>query len=1344
MGAACRLPGAADESAFRTLLDEGRCAVRPLPVGRWNVARLLHSSTTEPGFSYSFAGGYLDDPFAFDPTVFGISPREAAQMDPQQRLLLEVVREALEDARIPPSSLSGSEVGVYVGASSLDHGNLHAADPASIDSYFMTGNTLSVVANRISYVFDWHGPSFTVDTACSSSLVAFAQALSDLRSGRIDTAVVAGVNILLSPASFVGFSRASMLSPTGLCRPFSAAGDGYVRAEGAVAFVLRRADVVRPGTARAEVLAAEVNSDGRTSGIALPGLEGQVALLERIYRGLELGPDDVAFVEAHGTGTRVGDPIEATALGTVLGRGRSKPLPIGSVKSNIGHLEPASGVAGLLKAVVALETRRLPATLHLAELNPLVDFGELNLAPAVAPVALDRKAARIVAGVSSFGFGGTNAHVVLRSVPKARAPKREHVDRLVLSATSKEALRATAAAHARLLADGVEPERLAAAVLHDRDRMKLRIAAPIGSAADLVAGLEDFAAEGRSERLEEGTATAHRAKVCFVYSGNGAQWVGMGRTARAGNAAFRRRFDEIDAAFVRLAGRSLVADLEDPDFKEKMRSGVFVQPLFFALQSATTAALAAGGLVPDMVLGHSLGEVAAANAADAIGLEDALSTVLVRSTCQETLRGQGAMAVFAAARSVVEQFLQELGRDDVEVVAENGPNSVTISGSAEGVKLAASTARKRRIANRVLDVEYPYHTRFIEPLHEDLVAALGSIATKTARIPLISTVTGLPIEGEALDADHWWRNMREPVLFRRAIEAAAEAGADLFVEIGPKPILVSPISETLSELGIDGRVIASLAEVDDRDGRGDPIARILARAVAHGAVTTDDVRATPPADRSLRLPTYRWHRVDLHFPLTSERLDVFGDKPRHPLVGARLAEGQPEWRTLLDARIVPYLVDHVVEGEIVVPGAALAEMMLAVGRDLRPEGPLGVEDLDILAPLVLAPDAMREISVRHDGLGGFVEIWSRPRLGPDEWNLHARGRLLPGGGAIDPVPPVPVEILHRYGAEEIYARAAASGLGYGPAFRLALDAVRDEKTMAVRLALPDPAGVGLFDRPQILHPTSLDAALHGLFCLAEIDPLVRKTHLPVRFGRLVVHRDEAEIVAARLRIEKERTNSLTVSVWLLDAEGVPVAEVEELLLRSVVLGRSETDEVHFHVATVPLDRARPLDVAALAQEAAATGAHDEDDAADLMLRAHMRATAHAALSALAEGSDLFDPAALTAAGRLAEPAAPYAARLAEELVEAGLAEREGDAIRLVADTGLPSPEAILATFEAEFPEASAELLLAARTARELPAFLERGEPISASRRGSRPIRRRRSLRRSGAAAHRPAGRSPNP
>nr|WP_029006511.1 type I polyketide synthase [Azorhizobium doebereinerae] len=1312
VGAACRLPGAPDEARFRRMLSEGRCAIQPFPAGRWSVERFLHPRASEPGFSYSFAGGYLDAPFDFDPTVFGMSPREAAQVDPQQRLLMEVVWEALEDARLPPSSLAGHEVGVYVGASSLDHGNLLASDPAAIESHFMTGNTLSVVSNRLSYAFDWHGPSFTVDTACSSSLVAFSQALADLRSGRIDTAVVAGVNMLLTPASYIGFSRAGMLSPTGLCRPFSAAGDGYVRSEGAVAFVLRRKDLALPGSVRALAVAAGVNSDGRTSGIALPGVEGQRALLERLYGETGITPDQVAFVEAHGTGTRIGDPVEATAIGSVLGRGRAAPLPIGSVKSNIGHLEPASGVAGLLKAVQALETRELPRSLHLDELNPLIDFADLNLLPARETIALDRTAATLFAGVSSFGFGGTNAHVILASAPAeappraAGAPAPRH---LALSAATAEALRATADAYAAVLDEGVPPARLAAAVAAGRESLRHRAVAVLDEAGAMAGALRDFAAAGASKAIATGAAPRPDAKVCFVYSGNGAQAVGMGRTAYLRNAAFRHRFDEIDAAFKAIAVTGVKEDMFDPDLGARIGQASVIQPLMFAVQAALTGALVAEGLRPDMVVGHSIGEVAAAEAAGVLDLTQAVRIIHARATSQEAAYGRGLMAVFAASRPRMEEFLAGFGRDDIEIAADNGPSSLTLSGATEAIRLATREARKQRIASRTLEMEYPFHSRFLDDTKSAFLGTAGEITARRATTPLISTVTGAPIGEDLLDAAYWWRNVRAPVQFRSAIEAAAELGAGLFVEIGPRPILTSPIAETLKERGSGAAVLASFTEADDRDPRRDPVLWVVANARANGAAMPT-VPATA-VDRALPLPAYPWQRSTFHFHGTSAALDLFGNRPRHPLIGGRLADGIPEWRTFLDAEVVPYLADHVVDGEIVVPAAAIVEMVLAVGRELKPDGPLGLEDCDIFQPLVLSKQGMREISVRHAAATNDVELFSRPRFGADEWTLHARGRLV--DVAHPPRPPAkPKGKLIRATAADIYARTEACGLHYGPAFRLAQALKRDGRTIEVALT-PAQAGTGAFTRPQLLHPASLDAALHGLFLLIDVEPGVKRTYLPIRLGRLALFRDHPEVAGATIVVERHTEQSLRVSIALKDADGEVVAEVEDALLKSVVLSRTDPDDGFLFVTRERTGRAvAGGDLPAAIRAALAARPEPEPSDGWLMLRAVVRAVAHRALSRIADADGRLDWAALVAGGRFAPEARAYAAMLAEELVLAGLATPEGDTLRLAADSGLPDPDRILRTFAAEYAGASAELLLAARTAAGVDAVLRTGTPIA--------------------------------
>ncbi len=1309
VGAACRLPGAPDETHFRRLLTEGQCAVRPFPVNRWSVERFLHPRASEAGFSYSFAGGYLEAPLDFDPTVFGMSPREAAQVDPQQRLLMEVVWEALEDARIAPSSLAGHDVGVYVGASSLDYGNLLASDPAAIESHFMTGNTLSVVSNRISYAFDWHGPSFTVDTACSSSLVAFSQALSDLRLGRVDTAVVAGVNMLLTPASFIGFSRAAMLSPTGLCRPFSAAGDGYVRGEGAVAFVLRRRDLAAPGSIRALAIAAGVNSDGRTSGIALPGMYGQRALLERLYGEAGLGPDQIAFVEAHGTGTRVGDPVEAHAIGSVLGRGRAKPLPIGSVKSNIGHLEPAAGVAGLLKALHALESREFPRSLHLDTLNPLIDFDDLNLLPARETVALDRSAATLYCGVSAFGFGGTNAHVILASAPaqpKPSQPASAPPRYLTLSAASADALTATVAAHAVLLDDGVDPMRLAAAVAGGRETLRHRLVQVPGDGTVMAKSLHEFVGSGSSKGVAVGTAPKADVKVCFAFAGNGAQYAGMGRAAYLRNAAFRQRIDEIDAAFHALAGGSIKHDLFDPHLDQRIGRASVAQYLMFAVQSALTAALAAEGLRPDMVLGHSIGEVAAAEAAGAINLAQAVRIIHARATTQEATHGMGLMAVFAANRERMEEFLAGFERDDIEIAAENGPSSITLSGTADAVRLATRTARKQRIASRTLDLEYPFHSKLLDITHDSFLAAVGTVQPGVARATMISTVTGGALEGEKLDTAYWWRNVRQPVQFKQAVDAASELGAGLFIEIGPRPILLSPITETLKERGASAGVISSLLESDERDPHRDPIAWIAAQAHAHGA-TLAVLPPAPHVDRSLALPHYPWQRTTYRFHGTSAALDLFGDRPRHPLIGGRLADGQPEWRTTLDAEVVPYLADHLVDGEVVVPGAAIVEMVLAVARELRPEGPLGVEECDILQPLVLPRQSMREISVRYATATRDVELFSRPRLGPDEWTLHARGRLVDVAHA-PRTPAKPRGPLFQATADEIYARTEACGLGYGPAFRLAKSMKRDARIIEVELT-PAEAGTGAFTRPQLLHPASLDAALHGLFLLIDLEPGVRRTYLPIRLGRLALFRDHPVVTAATITVDRHTEHSLKVDILLKDADGLVVAEVEDVLLKSVVLSRTEPDADFLHSELQRRGRiAGRMDVPAIAANGVAGDPTPEVSDGWLMLRAFVRAVAHRALWTLADTAGLVQWAPLTATGQLAAPALAFAAMLAEDLAAAELAVPEPGGFRLVAESGLPDPERILRSFAAECPGASAELLLAARTAADIDDFLATG------------------------------------
>jgi acyl transferase domain-containing protein/NADPH:quinone reductase-like Zn-dependent oxidoreductase/acyl carrier protein len=1314
VGAACRLPGARDEAAFWQLLEAGRCAVGELPQDRWSAQKYFHPRKSEPGFSYSFSGGYIDDPLHFDPGVFGISPREAAEMDPQQRLLLEIVWEALEDAGIPPGSLAGANIGVYVGASSLDYGNLHTADQAAIDSHFMTGNTLSILSNRISYIFDFRGPSFTIDTACSSSLVAFADAQAAIAAGRIDMAVVAGVNLLLSPTSFVGFSRASMLSPTGLCRPFSADADGYVRAEGAVAVVLCRLEtaLAHSHKVRAVALASDMNSDGRTNGISLPATEGQRDLLERLYVGGGIDPNRLAFIEAHGTGTRVGDPAEATAIGEALGRRRDAPLPIGSVKSNIGHLEPASGLAGLLKAVKSLENRVLPASLHLENINSAIDFAELNLAPATEIVALP-PAGTWLAGISSFGFGGTNAHVIIRQAEpheSAAAKTNGHAGPapllLALSAHARQALSETASAYAALIEAGRDPADLASATAWQRDLAGHRLALPIAEPAQMAEILRGFAQSGETTGAALGLAPSTPPKICFAYSGNGSQWAGMGRNAFAKNAVFAAHFRAIDKIFLSLASWSLEDALHDPALADRLASTRIAQPLLFAVQSALTASLTALGLQPDFVLGHSVGEVAAAEAAGAISLDEAVRVIFHRSEQQEFLHGLGGMAAANLPVDEAEALILRSGEPGLEIAAINSPKNVTISGPADSIANFARFARKARVAVRKLDLAYPFHSAVLAQLHDPLLAALGTVVSTPGSAEFISTVTGAVEAGEGLDALYWWRNVREPVRFRAAIETAARAGATLFIEIGPRPILAGNMTDTLAEAGFHGAAIPSLIE---KEGPGDPVLMVAARALALGArADFSRLFGDRPAVKQ-KLPSYAWQRKYFAQPHTSEALDMFGAKPAHALIGTRLVNGAPEWRSLIDLTKIPYLTDHRIDGEAVVPGTAFAEMALAVARIVFPEGPIGLEDFDLLQWLPLPQDAMRELAIRLNEDTHVVEIRSRPRLGPDEWSLHARGRIVKIASAA-PAFIGRAELPHHLTASQIYDAAESTGVVYGPAFRRVLSASRNDTVLEAELSAA-AFEQGASTHGQVLHPAALDSAFHALFENIKKRPGQRYAYLPVRFAALRVDQDQAIPTRARIQVDRETDQSLSICVALYDAAGAFVAGLTGGLFRAVVLDRAAPRNMFFDSQRLRLQRtAGNEDVRAVARAALADMVAATRSDTWLILEAFARALAYQSLQGLL-GQTPASLEELVVTGKLSRIAVPLVQALVSHLRNAGLATEDSGTWTLARSSSLPPAQDILHSFAADAPGAAAEIVLAAQAMEGLPDFIATGTPV---------------------------------
>ncbi|GJD35707.1 L-threonine 3-dehydrogenase [Methylobacterium aerolatum] len=1285
------------------LLSEGRCAVGQIPGDRFSVERFLHPRSHERGKSYTFAAGTLDDVWSFDPAVFGISPREAEQMDPQQRMLLELTWEALEDAGLRPSAVAGSQIGVFVGASSLDYGNLRVMDAPSGDAYAATGNTLSILSNRISYIYDLKGPSYTVDTACSSSLVAFDNAVQAIQSGRIDTAIVAGVNVLASPFNFICFSAAQMLSRTGLCQAFSKNADGYVRSEGGVVMVLRSAEAARRAgsTVRAVVAASGINSDGRTTGISLPSGYAQGALLEKVYREAEIALDDLAFMEAHGTGTPVGDPIEASAIGSKLGKGRSRPLPIGSIKTNIGHTEPVSGLAGLMKATLALEHDLVPPSLHAAELNPDIPFGDLNLHVVREGLPITRGTRQRFAGVNSFGFGGTNAHVVITDadpVPAAAGQAAREPQVLLISAQSRAALNDLALDYAERLEE--EPAALAdiaAAVAHRRERMPVRLALSLDGKADVAATLRTVGEGEDAEEAHTGTAVDRAAEVAFVYSGNGSQWAGMGREAYEENAAFRAAFDRIDTLFQGYADWSLKDALYAEDLDERLVLTSVSQPLIFAIESASTAALRAKGLNPSYVLGHSVGEIAAAEAAGVLSLEDAVKVIYYRSHHQETTHGQGTMAVLLMPAEEVPAFLKDF--PTLDLAATNSPKAVTVAGPVADIDAALKALSRKRRRGRKLDLAYAFHGRLMDPTEKPLLRDLAGLKPRGGSVTLMSTVTGDSLDGSHFGPGYWWRNIREPVRFSDAVQAATRQGARVFVEVGPRATLMSHVGDAVEPLGIE---VATVGVMHRKASGGDPIAKAVNAALVLGAAVDEDLLFGTAPKGDVKLPTYPWQRRPFRLADTTESTGALSPRPYHPLIGSRAEADGLDWYAHVDPDAVPELEDHKVDGQVIMPGAGFVEMALSAVRAAKRDDEVILSEFEIVAPMVFAEDALREVTVRLAGSGNGIQVLSRPRLTQAPWQLHAQAKVVEGEFAPPRKPDLGGFDLeaggeHGLTGEELYARAEASGLGFGPNFRqVALSARLDEATIVSDLA---PAEA---DPRYALVPSRLDACFHGLILLFA-DLLGEgggKAYIPVRFGEIRLVKPGAVIARSVIRTRRCNERSILADFTLLDAEGEVIATIREGRFQALrakggddlaAYALSQVAELATEPTAIPMER-RPS-VAARLRPLIADSVAPADTGLSpghLLLEGWATSLAFRAAEGLSEGGTvrLADP-------RLPEAMRPWLVNALCALESSGLAEREGETWRLGDGSALPPPDEIMRWIAADHPELSAELVLVA-------------------------------------------------
>ena len=1175
----------------------GRDLVTQVDASRWERAEFLHPDKANPATSYTFAAGSLGDVSAFDAGFFNISPREAAVMDPQQRLLLEMCWETFENAGIKPSSLRGSNCGVYLGIASVEQAYRLVEDMASIDAATATGNTMSIAANRLSFFYDLRGPSMAIDTACSSSLVAFHQACQAILSGDIDQAVTGGISLHMHPFGFMIFAKASMLSRTGRCHSFDESGDGYARSEGGGLFLLKDYDqaLADGNPILAVVAASAVNTDGRKSSLTLPNADAQAALLKGAYAKAGIAPAQLDYLEAHGTGTAVGDPVETRAIGEALGqaRGAGNPLPIGSIKSNLGHLEAASGVAGLMKALNCLAERKIPATIGVEALNPTIDFTDLNLDVVTAPRAL-KPEGQLTVGINSFGFGGANAHVILQSAEPQPAPAAPHQARrlpLLLSAKDAEGLRATAERFADYLA--AHPETcyydVAYQAMFRRDahphRLLLISADPAESAQALADYAQDPSLSELSSVLEAGQALDKVQGPVFVYSGNGSQWQGMGR-AMLGNPLFDAAVAEVDALFQPLAGYSLRAELMGENGEDRYARTEIAQPALFALQVAVTRVLAAQGVHPQAVIGHSVGEVAAAWACGALSLEDATQVIFHRSRLQGLTRGNGQMTAVGLSGEDTATVLAELGLDERLVVAgENSARGATVAGCIEALGELEQVLGERQVFARRLALDYAFHSPAMNPIEQQVISDLAHIRPRAGRIPFYSTVVGGELDGERLDSRYWWQNIRLPVLFQGAMDALVGQGLNLFVEVGPHPILRTYITDALAQREVTGQVIATLLRKDHSPAL---LERCLAKLLIAG-VEPDWQAHFPVAGANLRLPNYAWQRDRFQLPVSPESSGLLQRERVHPLLGYALADRALAWENRLDTQLFPTLGDHKVGESVLFPGAGFTELALAVALLHQPGEFVDIEELEIHNPLLLGSEGSKKIRVSVEEADGTLRIVSRTLAQREEWVQHVVARL-PGeargvmlGGRAPALPQRPAD----FSGEQHLALTAAVGLNYGPAYQ-AVSAVWVEPAH-ILAQLSVPAAISAELASLHLHPALLDGAFQLITELLVSQPGRNKglAFIPVKFGRIAFARDGGVPCLAEVRQLKRTEHSLLVDFVLYDANGEVVLCIKEARFRGVRLQRDRSGDIkhlaHVGVAApgqvVPLRREAPVGTA---------------------------------------------------------------------------------------------------------------------------------------------------------------------
>ncbi|MEP5729523.1 MAG: SDR family NAD(P)-dependent oxidoreductase [Sulfitobacter sp.] len=1174
VGIGCRLPGGVNSAdSYWKLLQEGRCGIREIPEDRWGIDSFYDPDQNMVGRSVSKWAGFIDGVRDFDPAFFGLSPREASAMDPQQRLVLQTSFEAMEDAGIPTTEFSKSRTGVFVGIQTSDYREVQQQRTSGVKAYGGTSLALCIVANRVSHRLNLRGPSYAVDTACSSSLTAMNQAILNLKSDQCDLAIVSGVNLLLSPMTFVAFSKAGMLSPTGTLSTFDANANGFVRGEGVGTIVLKPYDRALADGDRiyAVVEGSQANQDGFTSTITAPNQTAQIDMLQSLISQADVTPDMVGFVEAHGTGTPIGDPIEAGAIGRVLGQHKTNgPLMVGSVKPSIGHLESGAGVNGLIKVALSIYHGEVPRNINFKDPNPRIPFDALNLEVPTKAVPFPEFDGIKRGIVNSFGFGGANASALLRS-PSINAVEgvyRKPIEREIetapwlfpISAQSEESLKNLALNLAQSLRKGGQLAKtdlgeVAAALGMNRTHRLHRAVVLAKDRKTLLRGLDYIGAGDPDAETPEfvvtGQATEDR-KLCFMFAGQGSQWWAMARSLLQHNKVFQNTVDAYDAEFRKAAGWSIKEELLRAEADSRIDDTTVTQPALFAIQAGLSAVWKSWGIVPDMVTGHSIGEAAAAYVAGGLSLKGAARFLSKRGAIRDELGAKGAMAAIGLSVDEVEALLPDHGL--INIAAINGPGSTTITGDYDAIHTFVEQFQTENpnVLARTLRVDTAWHSYQLERGEDWFRKEVAQIDWSVPSIPFISTVTGCP--ETKFDTDYGWSNLRQPVNFQGGIECALSMGASVFVELGPHTTLSGPATSTAANSGASVEIINSLHRKSDDFTS---MARAAARLFVGGSkLDWSAVNGEP--SRHIALPSYPWQN-DSYWSGSEEWQESAFSKPTGAFLGNPVSGAKSAWMSDINLQAFPFIGEHRLQSECVFPGAGYMEIMFEAARYLFEDGVIEVENMQIHEALFIPSDSEVRFWTEYVAERDQIKIYTQTRETGEDWVLRAQGRVRMNDLSPQRFSPLKKDDdeAEEYSIDLLYLATSDDGIiNYGPAFQTVRDLWASDSQTAARVSI-DPNHTQGFEMFQA-HPALLDG------CLQISDPRMSKSGLEI--DRESFSEAFMPIGAMQIRLHKplppeffvyarhlDRLDAVTglTNFVITDLDDNVVMEVNGLLNRSV-------------------------------------------------------------------------------------------------------------------------------------------------------------------------------------------------